>query len=274
MSALRRCLASIRQSKAFEQIETLVVDAGSRDGSERIDEEFSWITPLRLPRNFGKTRARNIGVRTATGEYVLLLSPDVEVETTTIQRLAEGLQTNDDWAAASALVRDLKGERVDTAYLLPTREQLRAACQEGSDLPRVPLAGGEVQAVSDNALMVRRVFLKGMNYFEERRFSEHWSDLEMCYQIQSAGKKLFLVGDAQVRLHPVERSVELDSAAAALLKADRVSGAAGYVEKRHGMLAGLLFRLGLAFQNVADLRVFFAILSGSRVDGTQGGTLG
>lgn len=274
VQALRRCLQSVRQSKGFEHIETLVVDAGSHDGSERIDEEFSWITPLRLPRNFGKTRARNIGVRTATGEFILLLSPDAEVQPETISQLSSHLQTNEDWAAVSATVRDAHGIALKAAYRLPSASELKAACQAGTGLPVIDLTDGPAEAVADHALMVRKVFLKGMNYFEEKRFSEFWSDMEMCYQIQNSGKKLVIAGDAVVRLNQAERSTELDPSARALLAADRISGAAGYIGKRYGVLQGLLFRLSLAFSNLLDFRLFIAILSGSRVDGTQGGVLG
>jgi len=250
------------------------VDAGSHDGSERIDEEFSWIIPLRLPRNFGKSRARNIGVRTATGEFILLLSPDAEVQPETISQLSLHLQTNADWAAVSAKVQDAQGTPLKTAYRLPNISELKAACQKGTGLPVVDLTDGPAEGVADDALMVRKVFLKGMNYFEEKRFSEFWSDLEMCYQIQNSGRKLVIAGDAVVRLNQAERSAELDPSSRALLTADRVSGAAGYIGKRYGMLKGLLFRLDLAFSSLLDFRLFIAILSGGRVDGTQGGMLG
>lgn len=274
-NALRRCLQSIRDSKGFENIETLVVDAGSRDGSETIDAEFPWITPLRLPRNFGKTRARNIGLRTTTGEFILLLSPDAELAPETIERLSGHLQAHGDWVAVSASFRDPLGKPVKIAYRLPRASDLKAACEAGTTLPVVDAPPeGFAEAVLDHGLLVRKVFIKGMNYLEEKRFSEFWADLEMCYQIKNSGKKLVLAGDAPATLHPPERSITLDGSAQALLAADRISGAAGYVDKHEGFLAGVGFRLGFAFSNLFNFRLFIAVLLGERVDGTQGGALG
>ena len=77
IEALRICLTALNASRQRDRIEVLVVDAGSRDGSGQVDAEFSNVTVHRLPRNFGKTRARNIGIRTARAELVLFLDPEV-----------------------------------------------------------------------------------------------------------------------------------------------------------------------------------------------------
>src|SRR5579863_2709655 len=77
--ALRRCLAALEGSKDREAIEILVVDCGSHDESPQLDTEFSGVTILRLPRYFGRTKALNIGTRTAAGEYLFFLTPQVEV---------------------------------------------------------------------------------------------------------------------------------------------------------------------------------------------------
>src|SRR6204780_5829661 len=85
--ALRRCLAALEGSNDRASIEILVVDCGSHDESAQLDSEFSNVTMLRLPRYFGRTKALNIGTRTAAGEYLFFMTPDVEVLPTTIQYL-------------------------------------------------------------------------------------------------------------------------------------------------------------------------------------------
>lgn len=87
--ALRRCVQALEASRGREQMEILTVDAGSEDGSPRIDSEFPAVTVMRLPRNFGKTRARNIGVRTAQADLLLFLDPHVEVDPGTVLGLAD-----------------------------------------------------------------------------------------------------------------------------------------------------------------------------------------
>src|SRR5579862_9945122 len=85
--ALRRCLTALEGSRDRASIEILVVDCGSHDESPQLDSEFPEITILRLPRYFGRTRSLNIGTRTAAGEHLFLLSPEVEVLPTTLPAL-------------------------------------------------------------------------------------------------------------------------------------------------------------------------------------------
>ena len=75
VAALRCCLDALLRTTDRQDVEILVVDKGSRDGSEQLDSDYPGVTFLRLPRNFGYTKALNIGTRTATGDYLFLLDP-------------------------------------------------------------------------------------------------------------------------------------------------------------------------------------------------------
>src|ERR1035438_2845919 len=63
-AALRRCIAALERSTGRASLEILVVDKGSQDESPNLDSEFPNTTFLRLPRNFGNTKALNIGMHT------------------------------------------------------------------------------------------------------------------------------------------------------------------------------------------------------------------
>ena len=163
---------------------------------------------------------------------------------------------------------------------LPDRKALAAACRENRALPLGP-AAGTVESSSDAALMVRKSFLRGMNYFDEKRFSEFWVELELFWQIRNAGKRVLVV-ESPVTLHERRTSVQVPRSEQALLAADRIAAAASYLGKHAGffpMLGFLLGQLGgalgLIFREPGyGLRLAFCILSGARVDGTQGGVLG
>src|SRR5947209_14906981 len=62
---LRRCLAGLESTVPRNMLEILVVDNGSRDESATMDSEFPSAQFLRMPKNFGITKALNIGLRTA-----------------------------------------------------------------------------------------------------------------------------------------------------------------------------------------------------------------
>ena len=91
---LRPSLAAIAARSEPEVSEVIVVECGSQDGSARIDDEFEGITVMRLPRNFGWTRAVNIATRTAKSEYLLLVPNGCQIESDTVQRMLNAIEAD------------------------------------------------------------------------------------------------------------------------------------------------------------------------------------
>ncbi len=83
-AAMRRAIAALEKSKDRERLEILVIDCGGSDDTSMLDTEFPGVSCLRLPHDFGLTKTLNIGARTAKAEYLLYLSPNVEVTPDTI----------------------------------------------------------------------------------------------------------------------------------------------------------------------------------------------
>jgi GT2 family glycosyltransferase len=277
--ALRRCLAALEQSLGRETMEILVVDNGSRDECPRLDTEFPKITILRLPRNFGMTKAMNIGIRTATGDYVLLLRPGVEVMKETVSQLAARLDADESAVAVCPLLVNPQGETVSRTYPVPTRELLAEAAEEGRlpDGAEAPLDADAVAVgyAGNDAIMVRRQFLRGMNYFDER-YGQYWADAELAWQIRSASRTMLLLAGVKAVRHQEEPP---PASARALLSADCTLGAAAFLEKHQGFMAGMTFRLSAVLRSIfralllkqAGFHLSRAghLISGSKVDGSQ-----
>jgi GT2 family glycosyltransferase len=258
---LRQCLAALERSVEREALEVVVVDGGSNDGSVEVPHDFPKVQSLRLPKDFGWTKANNIGLRTAKGESIFLLPPHVIVEPDTIVRLVERLHANDTVGAVCP--------RVDRWYRFPDRSALAQACKTG-ELPNPqPVPEGAAEIAIDYApgapMMVRKLFLRGMNYFDER-FGDMWSDLELCWQLRNAGKTILLLPQI-----PVTYSQAPDRELDAVHAADCMLGASVYLGKHFGSAAGVKFRLSAALGALgkAQFSQLSALVSGQKVDGTH-----
>lgn len=89
---LDRCISSIL-SNTYPHYEIIIVDNGSSDFSlEFIQEKWGGqtdkIRPVRLDKNYGPAKARNIGAAHAAGEYMGFLDNDTQVDTQWISRAA------------------------------------------------------------------------------------------------------------------------------------------------------------------------------------------
>ena len=262
--ALRRCLAALEGSNDRASVEILVVDCGSHDESAQLDSEFSNVTMLRLPRYFGRTKALNIGTRTAAGEYLLFMTPEVEVLPTTIPALVKHLESEPETVAVCPLLMDTQTQPAIQFFRLP----LPAT---GIDLTPVTVDKAAevfpVEYATFQAFLVRKFFVKGLNYLDER-YGDSWSDAELCYQIRRVARKTSALPQVTALYTPGSPYSE---SARTILAADRVHGAAVFFGKHYGFAAGLLFRIKAILGALFTLRLalFAALISGSKIDGSQ-----
>jgi GT2 family glycosyltransferase len=266
--ALRRCLSALEGSNDRASIEILVVDSGSHDESGQIDSEFSGVTMLRLPRYFGRTKALNIGTRTAAGEYLFFMTPEVEVLPTTIPSLLAQLDANPEAVAVCPLLLDTETRLAPQFFRLPTPAT-------GLDLTPVTVDTTAqvfpVEYATFQAFLVRKFFVKGLNYLDER-YGDSWADAELCYQIKRSARKTLALPQVTALYTPGAGYAE---SARTLLAADRVHGAAVFFAKHYGFMAGLLFRIKCILKALFTFRLplFAALISGGKIDGSQSAIL-
>lgn len=267
---LRRCITALRVSQARDQFEILVVDLGSQDESARMDSEFDDVTMLRLPKHFGATKAMNIATRTAMGDYILYLDPHVELLPDALAKLMRRLDDDDEASAVVPLLEDaVTGKPVPQVYPLPTRETLAEACRNGSmtlSATRLDADSVAVEYASRSAIMVRKGFVQGMNYFDER-YGHSWGDAELAFQIRKSAKKTLVLTGARALWHTP--AAEASSSKFAI---DRWLGASAYLSKHEGFGAGLGFLISAALKALFTFNfgLFMGIVTQQKIDGTQG----
>ena len=97
---LKACLESISKYPPSAEFEVIVVDNASSDGSgEMVRESFPDVRLISSPRNIGYAEGNNRGIEASTGEYMLLLNPDVEVQLDALDALLAFMKAHPDAAA-------------------------------------------------------------------------------------------------------------------------------------------------------------------------------
>lgn len=102
---IRKCLESIIQQN-YENLEIIIVDDGSPDDSGNIADEYAVMdSRIRVThqRNSGVAAARNKGMKTATGEFILFVD-------------------SDDWISADHIEYLMKLQRLEDADMCMTTE--------------------------------------------------------------------------------------------------------------------------------------------------------
>ena len=269
-AGLERCLRALEASTIRKEIEILVMENGSTDNSVALDVVFPNVTFMRLPRNFGATKALNIGMRTAQAEYFFYLTPEIEVAPDAIAKLAAFLDGEPNAAAACPLVTDGEGRQAGDVWRLPNTDTLKQTWRELS-LPRVEVPTGEgpvpIGYGGRIALMARKFFVRGLNYFDEH-YGDFGADLDLAWQIRRAGRKTMLVPDAvATRTSPMP----LPSSAKNTILADRASGIVRYLSKTQGGTAGFFFQTSAVLSTLGRFQfgLLVGLLNGSKIDGSQ-----
>jgi len=84
---LLNCIESVQKSN-YKNLEIIVVDNISSDNSQnKCKEKFPEILLIQNNKNFGYCEGNNIGIRSAKGDFIMILNPDTIIEPDTITEL-------------------------------------------------------------------------------------------------------------------------------------------------------------------------------------------
>ena len=119
---LENCLQSV--SRALEGIEgeVFVVDNHSDDDSvETVRTQYPWVRLIENQENMGFSRANNIAIREACGEYVLLLNPDTIIEEATLREVLRFMDEHLKAGGAGVMMHNADGSLApESRRALPT----------------------------------------------------------------------------------------------------------------------------------------------------------
>lgn len=207
---IRACLDSLA-APATLQMEVIVVDNASSDGTpDLVAQAYPAVRLIAGRENLGYSKGVNVGIRAASGRYLLVLNPDTVVRSGAVQKLVDFMErTPDAGIVAPKLVFQdgtvqLSCRRFYTLTVLllrrtplgklfprakPLRDHLMLDFDHGTTRP--------VDWVIGAAMMVRRHAVETVGLMDERFFL-YFEDVDWCYRMAQKGLKVYYIAEAVV----------------------------------------------------------------------------
>ncbi|MFT9495339.1 glycosyltransferase family 2 protein [Anaerosolibacter sp.] len=197
-------IQSVCKSKTQFAYEVIVVDNASTDDSiQAIRDEFPQITVIQNDKNLGFSKANNIGIKQATGRYILLLNSDTVVMEDTLELMVNFMDENKDVGASGCKVilpdgsLDKACKRsfptpLNAIYNALKLDVLYPASKRFGQYNLTYLDNNKIHYIDclvGAFMMVRREAIEQVGMLDEEFFM-YGEDIDWCYRIKLAGWKI------------------------------------------------------------------------------------
>lgn len=215
---LRNCVKSLQKYILNLEFEIIVIDNCSPDESWKIlIEEFSDVKFIASTENKGFSCANNTAVKTAKGEYILLLNPDTEFEGFYMKEILQFADSIEQFGCLGVRMHDKKGnflpeskravpdmvnsfEKLFTNYKNNTKKSYYR-----TDIGEFDIA--EVEVITGAFFLVKKKVYEKVGGLDEAYFM-YGEDIDLCYTLLREGFKNFYYGKSSILHYKGESSVK------------------------------------------------------------------
>ena len=213
-----QCLRSIREFRPRVAYEVLLVDNGSQDGIRGlVAEEFPEVRLIETGRNDGFSRANNLGIVNALGQYFLLLNSDTKIIEPVFDRLIQFMDSRPEVGCIGPQHVGSNGRHQVSYGKFPDlfTEIVRKIVDYRIALNDLNIRGflmekcsieQEVDWLSGSCLLVRREALRQAGLLDETFFM-YFEDVDLCKRIHDRGWKIVFCPMSKI-LHYSGQSVK------------------------------------------------------------------
>lgn len=200
LSTIAPCLEGLAKC-AGAQDEIIIVDEASQDGTMRFIESFKHRLPgtvrvVQNPTTEGHARSANLGLRTATRAYALLLRPVAVLMPGCLERMVGHLERNPSVAAVGPLSTRTDGLQKAS----PSQAERGLTSTEAIAASRGRRLAGrsrETRFLEDFCLLARREALAQVGNLDAALWMDA-HDLDLCQRLVAEGHQLRIIEDAFV----------------------------------------------------------------------------
>ncbi|MCU0679479.1 MAG: glycosyltransferase family 2 protein [Planctomycetes bacterium] len=200
---LRENFKALFASEGEFSFEIIAVDNNSHDGSaDMIAGEFPQVKLIRNKENAGFARACNQGVKIATGDYILLLNPDMRVLPDTLLNMLEWMRDHEQASVAGCCLVDERGNTINHVRRFPgVWDQLAIILKLPHLFPGVLnkyllpdfdyTKPGRVDSVRGAFFMVYAGDDAKLPFWLDERYFLWFEEVDFCRRIKEAGGEVW-----------------------------------------------------------------------------------
>ncbi len=257
---LERCLRSVEAQRPSVELQVIVVDNGSTDGSaELVSTHFGGVELIANASNRGYAAANNQGIERARGRYLLLLNSDTDVEPGALGALCDYGDQHPQAGILGPKLVNPDGTLQPSGGRFPTPASTIASLLGWHRLTGIPRYGtrrdyvrpAEVDEVSGAAMLIARAVVTQIGGLDEG-FAWGYEDVDFCLRAHRAGWRVHYVPAARV-VHEWGASMRL-ARASTTLKA--IGGQQRYFRKYHGSLPAHLVMMATFVSHLFRMLLF------------------
>jgi GT2 family glycosyltransferase len=205
------CVDALLAQTISEEIEIIIVDNDSRDSSvEILRSLLGKEKPIKLmqtEKNIGFSGGNNLGVKTASGDYILIVNPDTTLEKDSLEKMFNFLNSRDDIAIVGPQLVFPSGTIRDSYRTFPTildiiikRTPLSIffpkRMRDYLQWDKSPYETREVDWLVGACMFIKKDFFEKIGGFDERFFL-FFDDTDLCKRCRLNGKKVVYFPEAK-----------------------------------------------------------------------------
>lgn len=208
---LRDCLASIDAQRDEEDLEVIVVDNASADGTEAMVRQcFPWVQLIRSEENLGYSGGANLGLRAARGALIAVTNSDTVIHRGALTRLHDQMCTRADVAVGCPRL-------VENGSPILMRSKIMTAWDHQRYIFQVPITvaarnsdeSGYVPSPSGACLCFTRRGLEALGGLDEG-LPLYLEEQDVARRTRAAGLRCYYVADALVTHIGSQTSAQID----------------------------------------------------------------
>jgi GT2 family glycosyltransferase len=181
---LSACLESL-SIQTYQNLEVIVVDNASTDGSDHIPAEYTDVHMIRSTENLGYGGGINAGIAASSGDMILALNNDIVLDQSCVEHLAHAMEADPQTGMCASKML-LPDGRLNSTGLCISRSGAAWNRDFGRENTKADNPLGDVLGPCGGAALYRKAMLEQVGSFDESFFM-YMEDVDLAVRARLVG---------------------------------------------------------------------------------------